>query len=102
MQEQLLETQSRADKTTAEVTANFLPSPDQYRQPFQRAQTLGDVKTAVMAFFGVSDFKDRDTHTFHLMFEGQQRDDLGTTLQALLGDERDTAHFQLVERIQAG
>src|SRR5437016_2199169 len=94
------EVRGEEQKTTVEVTANYLPSTEQYRQSFKRTQTLGDVKTGVMAFFKVSDFKDRDTHTFHLLFEGQQRDDLGIRLDALLGNERHSAHFQLIERIQ--
>jgi hypothetical protein len=60
------------------------------------------VKTAVTTFFGVTDFKDRDTHTFHLMFDGVQRDDLGTTLDAVLKRNQHKAHFQLVEKITAG
>ncbi len=98
-----LDTQTHAErKTTVEVTANYLPSTEHYREPFQRAQTLGDVRNQVMTFFNVSDHQDRDKHTFHLLFEGQQRDDPGVALVTLVGDERHTAHFQLIERIQQG
>lgn len=88
--------------TAVHVTANYLPSSETYRHSFLRTDTIGTVKADVMLFFKVADFKDRDTHTFHLMFEGQQRDDLGTSLGQLLKGEQRHAHFQLIEKIQAG
>lgn len=89
-------------KTEVEVTASYLPSSDRYDEDLPRPTALGTVLTKVKSFFKVEDFKDRDTHTFHLMFEGQQRDDLGTTLEQLLKPNQRNAHFQLIEKIQAG
>jgi hypothetical protein len=101
-----LEEQTREEQKTkpVEVTAKYLPSTETFEQEFPRSATLSDVKTAVMTFFGVKDFTDRDSHTFHLMYKDQQRDDLGTMLDALLDDEehKAKAKFQLVEVIKAG
>jgi hypothetical protein len=89
---------------TVEVTAKYLPSTETFEQDFPRSATLDAVKTAVMTFFGVKDFTDRDAHAFHLMYKDEQRDDLGTTLDALLEDKEHKAKvkFQLVEVIKAG
>jgi hypothetical protein len=101
-----LDEQTREERKTkqVEVTAKYLPSTETFEQEFTRTATLGDVKTAVIAFFKVADFTDRDTHTFHLMYKDQQRDDLGTTLDALLDDKehKAKAKFQLIEQIKAG
>jgi len=101
-----LDEQTREERKTktVEVTAKYLPSTETFEQDFQRTATLDEVKTAVMTFFGVKDFQDRDNHTFHLMYKDEQRDDLGTTLDALLGDKEHKAKvkFQLVEVIKAG
>jgi hypothetical protein len=101
-----LDERTRDEKKTTDVkvTAKYLPSTETFEQEFPRSATLGDVKTAVMTFFNAKDFTDRDTHTFHLMFKDQQRDDLGTTLDALLDDKehKAKAKFQLIEQIKAG
>jgi hypothetical protein len=101
-----LEKKIRDERKTrqVEVTAKYLPASDTFEQEFARTATLGDVKTAVMAFFRVNDFSDRDSHTFHLMYRDQQRDDVGTTLEALLEDKEHKARakFQLIEQIKAG
>lgn len=89
-------------KAEVKITASYLPSSETYAAELPRSTTLAIVKTAVMTFFGVTDFKDRDNHTFHLMFEGVQRDDLDTTLDALLKPHQPAAHFQLIEKITAG
>lgn len=101
-----LDEQTRADHKTkqVEVTAKYLPASDTFVQEFARTATLGDVKDAVTTFFNVKDFQDRDNHTFHLMYKDEQRDDLGSTLDALLEDKghKAKAKFQLVEVIKAG
>ena len=101
-----IEEQTRDERKArqVEVTAKYLPSSDTFEQEFARSATLGDVKTAVMAFFSVKDFSDRDSHTYHLMYRDQQRDDVGTTLEALLADKehKAKAKFQLIEQIKAG
>jgi hypothetical protein len=101
-----IEEQTRDERKArqVEITAKYLPSTDIFEQEFARTATLGDVKTMVMSFFNVKDFTDRDNHTYHLMFKDQQRDDLGTTLGALLEDKehKSKAKFQLIEQIKAG
>jgi hypothetical protein len=95
--------QEARPKTEVEVTANYLPSPAQFRQDFQRTDVLGLVRTAIMLFFGVQDRTDgRRTYTYYLTFEGQRQDDLNSPLSGIVGTERHTAHFQLVEQIQEG
>ena len=56
-----------------------------------------------MKFFGVADRTvGRQTYTYYLSFEGRRLDNLTQTLSALVGNERHTAHFQLLEQIQEG
>jgi hypothetical protein len=101
-----LDEQTREEHKTkpVEVTAKYLASTETFEQDFPRTATLDNVRTAVMAFFGVTNFQDRDNHTFHLVYNDEQRDDLGTTLDALLEDKehKAKAKFQLVEVIKAG
>ncbi|HYK53709.1 MAG TPA: hypothetical protein VEV38_09295 [Candidatus Eremiobacteraceae bacterium] len=86
-----------------EVTANYLPASQQFRQEFLRTATIGEVRTAIMAFFGVSDRTiGRQVYTYYLSFEGRRLDNLGETLAGLVGNERHTVHFQLLEEIKEG
>jgi len=95
--------QEARPKTDVEVTANYLPSPAHFRGEYQRTDTLGLVRTAIMSFFGVQDRTEgRRNYTYYVTFEGQRRDDLSSALSAIVGTERHTAHFQLVEQIQEG
>jgi hypothetical protein len=56
-----------------------------------------------MQFFQVQDRTEgRKNYTYYLSFEGRRIDDLQTTVETLVGNERHAAHFQLVEQIQEG
>jgi len=92
-----------ATLTQVEVIAKYLPSPDEFRQSYERTALLAPVRTAIMAFFGVQDRTvGRYAYTYYLSFEGKRQDDLNITLEVLVGNERHTAHFQLVEEIKEG
>ena len=54
-----------------------------------------------MAFFGVSDHRDRDVHEFFLTHEGVRITNLSQTLEQLVADKHD-AKFDLVEQITPG
>jgi hypothetical protein len=55
-----------------------------------------------MAFFGVSDHKDRDVHEFFLTHDNKRITDLSQTIEQLLGEGEDEAEFDLVEQITPG
>jgi hypothetical protein len=89
--------------TQIQVTANYLPSPNQFREDFARSTLLAQVRTSVMQYFQVQDRTEgRKTYSYYLSFEGRRIDDLQTTVDVLVGNERHAAHFQLVEQIQEG
>ena len=85
-----------------EVLVSYLPAPSPYRHRFDDKTTVGTVRTDAMTFFGVKDYKDRDTHEFYLEFDGRRLNNLGETLEQLLGPHRREAHFNLVEQITQG
>lgn len=89
--------------TKIDVTANYLPASQQFRQEFQRTDTIGTVRVAIMTFFGVADRTiGRLNYTYYLSFEGRRLDNLSQMLGDLVGNERHTAHFQLLEEIKEG
>jgi hypothetical protein len=89
--------------TQIQVTASYLPSPNQFRGDFARSTVLAEVRTSIMQFFQVQDRTEgRKNYTYYLSFEGRRIDNLQTTVDALVGNERHAAHFQLVEQIQEG
>ena len=85
-----------------EVTVEYLPAAKPFHRSYDGNTTLGAVRTDAMAFFGVSDHKDRDTHQFFLEFNGKRLTNLAETLEQLLGPHRKDAHFNLVEQITPG
>jgi hypothetical protein len=85
-----------------EVTVSYLPSPNRFHRKYADETTVGTIRTDAMAFFGVTDHKDRDTHEFFLEFEGRRLTNLGETLKQLLGPRRREAHFNLVEQVTQG
>lgn len=89
-------------KQEVEVTVRYLPAKNEFRRDFSRAATVGQVRADAMAFFGVSDHQDRDTHVFYLEFEHRRLANMNETLQQLIGEHRDDASFFLVEEIKPG
>ena len=85
-----------------EVTVEYLPAAKPFHRPYADSATVGAVRTDAMAFFGVTDHKDRDTHQFFLEFNGQRLTNMTETLAQLLGPHRKGAHFNLVEQITPG
>ena len=88
--------------TDVEVTVEYLPATKPFHRAYAETTTVGTVRTGAMAFFGVSDHRDRDTHQFFLEFNGRRLTDMAQTLQQLLGPHRRAAHFNLVEQITPG
>src|SRR5260370_2708617 len=85
-----------------QVTANYLPSPNQFREDFARSTVLAQVRTSIMQYFLVQDRTEgRKNYTYYLSFEGRRIDNLQTTVDALVGNERHSAHFQLLDQLQS-
>jgi hypothetical protein len=80
---------------------DYLPATHPYKHSYSDGTQLITVRSDSMAFFGVSDHKDRDVHEFYLVFNGGRITDLTKTLGQLLGDKRE-AEFDLVEQITPG
>jgi hypothetical protein len=88
-----------AELVNAQV--EYLPASQPYQHRYPDSTPLATVRTDSMAFFGVSDHRDRDTHEFFLTYAGQRITNLSQTLEQLVGDKHD-ATFDLVEQITQG
>jgi hypothetical protein len=99
-----MESQANLSQVVAgvEVTVEYLPAAKPFHKEYPESTTIGTVRTDAMAFFGVSDHRDRDTHQFFLEFNGTRLTDMTQTLAQLLGPHRKGAHFNLVEQITPG
>lgn len=91
-----------AKDTDIEVTVEYLPAAKPFHRTCDGTVTVGTVRSEAMAFFGVNDHKDRDTHQFFLEFNGQRVTNTDQTLNQLLGPHRKGAHFNLIEQITPG
>lgn len=85
-----------------EVTVSYLPAPSPFHHKYEDETTVGTVRADAMAFFGVQDHKDRDTHEFLLEFDGRRLTNLAETLEQLVGPHRREAHFNLIEQVTQG
>ncbi len=85
-----------------EVSVDYLPSPNQFRQRYKDETLIEPIRTDAMAFFGVKDFQDRNIHKFFLEFEGRVIENTSQTLEQLIGPHRHSAHFNLIERVTQG
>src|SRR5436309_2772992 len=74
------------------VTVEYLPASAPFHQAYPGATTLEAVRADAMAFFGVRDHQDRDTHRFFLEFEGARVTNTAQTLDQILGIHRRGAH----------
>ncbi|SRR5260370_37291025 len=86
----------------AEVTVSYLPAPKPFHHAYADSTVIGTIRLDAMRYFGVSDHQDRDKHEFFLEFRGRRLIDMTETLKALLGPNREGAHFNLVEQITQG
>ena len=84
------------------MTVDYLPATKPFHSEFLQTDTIGTIRAAATAFFGVADHQDRDKHEFFLEFDANRLTDLGQTLEALLGPRRRGAHFNLIEVITQG
>ena len=91
-----------ADTPDDRITVDYLPASQPFHHSYEGSATLSTVRTDAMAFFHVSDHKDRDTHQFFLEFQGRRLTNMAETLEQLLGPHRRGAKFNLVEQITPG
>jgi hypothetical protein len=91
-----------ADTPDDKITVDYLPASQPFHHSYEGSATLSTVRTDAMAFFHVSDHKDRDTHQFFLEFQGRRLTNMAETLEQLLGPHRRGAKFNLVEQITPG
>ena len=91
-----------ADTPDDKITVDYLPASQPFHHSYEGSATVGTVRTDAMAFFRVSDHKDRDTHQFFLEFQGRRLTNMAETLDQLLGPHRRGAKFNLVEQITPG
>ena len=91
-----------ADTPEDKITVDYLPASQPFHHSYEGSATLSTVRTDAMAFFHVSDHKDRDTHQFFLEFQGRRLTNMAETLEQLLGPHRRGAKFNLVEQITPG
>jgi hypothetical protein len=85
-----------------QITVDYLPASQPFHHSYDGSATISTVRTDAMAFFRVSDHKDRDTHQFFLEFQGRRLTNMAETLDQLLGPHRRGAKFNLVEQITPG
>ena len=90
------------DPEVIEVKVDYLPSPTQFVRKYKEETAIEVVRVDAMAFFGVKDFQDRNIHKFFLEFEGRVLENTSQTLEQLLGPHRQSAHFNLIERVTQG
>src|SRR5437016_396774 len=83
------------------VNVDYLAATRPYEHEYVDDTRLSQLRTDTMAFFGVSDHRDRDLHEFYLIFGGQRVTDLGQTIDQLVGEKHE-AKFDLAEQITAG
>jgi hypothetical protein len=99
---QVVPTAGEQTRPDVEVTVEYLPAAKPFHREYPADETVGAIRTDAMAFFGVSDHRDRDTHQFFLEFRGQRLTNMTETLHQLLGPHHRGAHFNLVEQITPG
>lgn len=85
------------------VTVHFVASPRQLEEAFPRSATVGQVRTAAMAFFGLSEGDDGHGNTIILTIylKSSPLTDLSQTLDNLAGDGP-SLQLKLVQQITQG
>lgn len=93
---------TQVDREVIEVKVDYLPAPSPFVREYGDETVVETIRTDAMNFFGVKDYQDRNTHKFFLEFEGRVLENIGETLEQLLGPHRRSAHFNLIERVTQG
>src|SRR5438309_11545471 len=88
-------------KGTVQVKVEYLPSPRPYEHPYVALTPLASVRSEAMAFFRVSDHKDRDQHEFFLVYPRNGITNLSQTIAQLVGESHE-AKLDLVVQITPG
>lgn len=84
------------------VTVSYLPAAASFRKSYPRDTVLEEIRVQAMRFFGVEDRQERDTYRYYLEFEGERITDTSRTLGEVIGERRQSAHFNLIEEITPG
>lgn len=85
------------------VTVDYLPATEDFRDEYSRQVVLEAIRAAAMSFFGVQDRTvGRDTYTYYLVHDGERIQDTQLTLEQVIGEHAEHAHFSLVEEITTG
>lgn len=90
------------EREVIDVKVDYLPASAPFVREYKDETTIETVRTDAMNFFGVKDFQDRNIHKFFLEFEGRVLENTSETLEQLLGPHRQSAHFNLIERVTQG
>lgn len=86
-----------------EVTADYLPATEDYKEGYPRQTLLETVRTGAKNFFGVEDRTEgRNQYAYYLVHSGERIQNTQMTLEQLIGEHARGAHFSLVEEITAG
>jgi hypothetical protein len=85
-----------------QTEVEYLPAAEPYRHDYPGTTELATVRSDAMAFFAVSNHKDRDVHEFFLIHDDKRITNLSQTIEQLLGERERDAEFDLVEQITPG
>jgi hypothetical protein len=103
---QVVQTAEQLDRDLFATQVDYLPAAEPFRQKYRGTTALATVRSDAMAFFRVSNHKDRDVHEFFLTHDNKRITNLSQTLEQLLGEEmqeeKHDAEFDLVEQITPG
>jgi hypothetical protein len=100
-QEQQQEHGKKQDEV--DVTVDYLPAVEDYKHEYAREVVVETIRTNAMTFFGVHDHTEgRDTYTYYLVHDGERIQNTQVTLEQLIGEHAEAAHFSLVEEITTG
>ncbi|MFL5961795.1 MAG: hypothetical protein ACJ757_02735 [Gaiellaceae bacterium] len=85
------------------VTVDYLPATEDYKHEYPRQVVLETIRADAKNFFGVQDRTEgRDTYTYYLVHDGERIQNTEITLEQLIGEHAEGAHFSLVEEITTG
>lgn len=86
-----------------QVTVDYLPAIEDFTKEYSRQVVLETIRSAGMSFFGVQDRTvGRDTYKYYLVHDGERIQDTQLTLEQVIGEHANRAHFSLVEEITTG
>lgn len=89
--------------TRVEVIAHFVAAGAPYRHPFDISTTVGEVKAAALAFFGLSEGTQPDgsSVTYKLFYQRQELTNMSQKIGDLVGEHR-VMELKLTQQITQG